>query len=52
MAMNMAAMMSKNEYLVGIDGDAVLEKHAVHWLISHFINDGHRVGAVTGESSG
>lgn len=48
MAMNMAALMSKNEYLVGIDGDAVLEKNAVHWLISHFVNGGHRVGAVTG----
>ena len=49
MAMNMAAMLSKNEYLVGIDGDAILEKHAVHWLVSHFVNDGgSRVGAVTG----
>lgn len=49
MAMNMAAMLSKYEYLVGIDGDAILEPHAVHWLVSHFINDGGtRVGAVTG----
>lgn len=49
MAMNMAAMLSKHEYLVGIDGDAILEEHAVHWLVSHFINDeGTRVGAVTG----
>ncbi|ACV26593.1 poly-beta-1,6-N-acetyl-D-glucosamine synthase [Kangiella koreensis] len=49
MAMNMAAMLSKHEYLVGIDGDAILEEHAVHWLVSHFINDGGtRVGAVTG----
>ena len=48
-AMNMAAMLSKFEYLVGIDGDAILEPHAVHWLVSHFINDGGtRVGAVTG----
>lgn len=49
MAMNMAAMLSKHEYLVGIDGDAILEEHAVHWLVSHFVNDGgSRVGAVTG----
>lgn len=48
MAMNMGAMLSDNEFLVGIDGDAVLEPHAVHWLMTHFIRNGHRVGAVTG----
>lgn len=48
MAMNMGAMMSEHEYLVGIDGDAVLEPHAVHWLMTHFVKGGHRVGAVTG----
>lgn len=48
-AMNMGAMLSNNEFLVGIDGDAILDPNAVHWLISHFINDkGARVGAVTG----
>lgn len=48
-AMNMGAMLSNSEYIVGIDGDAILDPHAVHWLISHFINDkGARVGAVTG----
>lgn len=48
MAMNMGAMMSEHEYLVGIDGDAVLEPHAVHWLMTHFVKGGHRVGAATG----
>ena len=48
-AMNMGAMLSNSEYLVGIDGDAILEPHAVHWLVSHFIGpSGARVGAVTG----
>ena len=48
-AMNMGAMACNNEYIVGIDGDAILDPHAVHWLVSHFLNDnGARVGAVTG----
>lgn len=48
MAMNIGAMLSENEFLVGIDGDAVLDPNAVHWLMRHFINDSPRVGAVTG----
>lgn len=46
-AMNVAAMASKNEFLVCIDGDALLDKDAVGWIMSHFVN-GPRVGAVTG----
>ena len=48
MAMNVGAMISENEYLVGIDGDAVLDPHAVHWLMAHFVHGGPRLGAVTG----
>lgn len=48
MAMNIGAMISENEYLVGIDGDAVLDPHAVHWLMAHFVHGGPRLGAVTG----
>ena len=48
-AMNMAAMISKNEILICIDGDAVLEDSAIQWLVSHFVNEhGARLGAVTG----
>lgn len=47
MALRMGALMSPNEYLICIDGDALLDKHAITWIISHLLN-GPRVGAVTG----
>ena len=47
MALNTAALMTDSEYLVCIDGDALLDKHATHWLMSHFVKS-PRVGAVTG----
>ena len=47
MALNTAALMTDSEYLVCIDGDALLDKHATHWLMSHFVYS-PRVGAVTG----
>ncbi len=46
-AMNMGALASNSEYLVCIDGDALLDKHAITQMIQHFIH-GPRVGAVTG----
>lgn len=46
-AMNMGALASNSEFLVCIDGDALLDKHATTHMIQHFIN-GPRVGAVTG----
>ena len=46
-AMRVGALAARHEILVCIDGDAVLEAHAVHWLARHFV-DGPRVGAVTG----
>lgn len=42
-----AALAARHEYLVCIDGDALLDTHAATWLIRHFIN-GPRVAAVTG----
>ena len=42
-----AAMLSTNEYLMCIDGDAILDKNCITWMMRHFI-DGTRVGAVTG----
>ncbi len=47
MAMNMGALASNYEYLICIDGDAILDKHSIVWIIRHFIT-GPRVGAVTG----
>ncbi|PCH85398.1 MAG: poly-beta-1,6 N-acetyl-D-glucosamine synthase [Piscirickettsiaceae bacterium] len=46
-ALNMAAMSSKHDFLICIDGDALLDPNAAQWIMSHFIN-GPRVGAVTG----
>jgi poly-beta-1,6-N-acetyl-D-glucosamine synthase len=42
-----AAMLSKNEFLMCIDGDAILDTHCITWMMRHF-NDGPRIGAVTG----
>ncbi|WP_200763694.1 poly-beta-1,6-N-acetyl-D-glucosamine synthase [Nitrosophilus alvini] len=47
MGLNMAAMISKGEYLVCIDGDAILDPDAITWIMTHFLT-GPRVGAVTG----
>ncbi|MDB6060756.1 MAG: poly-beta,6 N-acetyl-D-glucosamine synthase [Verrucomicrobiaceae bacterium] len=46
-ALNVGALLAKNEILVCIDSDAVLDPSAVIWLISHFENS-PRLGAVTG----
>jgi len=47
MALNVGAMMSANEFLVCVDGDALLDPYATSWIIQHFIRSSH-VGAVTG----
>jgi biofilm PGA synthesis N-glycosyltransferase PgaC len=44
--LNTAALLTSAEILVGIDGDARLDRNALHWLVRHF--DEHEVGAVTG----
>lgn len=46
-ALNTAALMSRYEFLVCIDGDALLDAHAAAWCMQHFIS-GPRVGSVTG----
>jgi biofilm PGA synthesis N-glycosyltransferase PgaC len=46
-AMKTGAMMTSHEFLVCIDGDALLDRHATAWMMSHFLQ-GPRVGAVTG----
>jgi len=45
-ALNIGACMTRAEFLVCVDGDAVLDPYAIHWLMTHF--DSGRVGAVTG----
>jgi biofilm PGA synthesis N-glycosyltransferase PgaC len=47
MALTVGTMMSSSEYLVCIDGDAVLDRNCITWMMRHFLS-GHRVGAVTG----
>lgn len=45
--LNMAALMTDKEFLVCVDGDTLLDQHAVAWMMQHFVNS-PRVGAVTG----
>ena len=47
MALRMGALAARGEFLVCVDGDALLDPEATRWLIRHFI-DNPRVGAVTG----
>ncbi|MBN2418262.1 MAG: poly-beta-1,6 N-acetyl-D-glucosamine synthase [Deltaproteobacteria bacterium] len=47
MALRAASLTAKGEFLVCIDGDALLDKHAITWIMLHF-DTGPRVGAVTG----
>jgi biofilm PGA synthesis N-glycosyltransferase PgaC len=47
MGLRMAAVAARGDFLVCIDGDALLDEYATHWLVSHMV--GHpRVGSVTG----
>ncbi len=46
-ALRMGAMASPNEFLICIDGDALLDPHATGWIMQHFTSSS-RVGAVTG----
>lgn len=46
-ALNTGALFSKNEYLICIDGDALLAPEATAWMMMHFLS-GPRVAAVTG----
>lgn len=47
MGLRMAALASNSEYLICIDGDALLDSFATRWLVWHLVS-GPRVGAVTG----
>jgi poly-beta-1,6-N-acetyl-D-glucosamine synthase len=47
MALKTATLLAKSEYLLCVDGDALLDKHATRWMIRHFVKRPD-VGAVTG----
>jgi biofilm PGA synthesis N-glycosyltransferase PgaC len=47
MALRMGTLSANHEFLICIDGDALLDIHATSWIMRHFVN-GPRVGAVTG----
>lgn len=47
LALKAGAMAAKGDFLVCIDGDAILDHYAVTWIMDHFIHS-PRVGAVTG----
>ena len=47
MALRAGALLTDNEFLVCIDGDALLGPEAVAWMMRHFLEN-PKVGAVTG----
>ena len=47
MGLRMAALAARHEYLICLDGDALLDRHATRWLMRHFV-ESDRVAAVTG----
>jgi biofilm PGA synthesis N-glycosyltransferase PgaC len=46
-ALNTAAVLAKGEYLLGVDGDALVDPDAIAWMLVHMLRS-ERVGAVTG----
>jgi biofilm PGA synthesis N-glycosyltransferase PgaC len=46
-ALNAGALAARHEILVGIDGDALLDRHALTWFVRRFQSDG-AIGALTG----
>jgi poly-beta-1,6-N-acetyl-D-glucosamine synthase len=47
MGLQAGALLAQNEILIGIDGDALLDRHCAHWMVRHFVEDAE-VAAVTG----
>lgn len=47
MGLKTAALLANSEYLICIDGDALLAPEATAWMVRHFLHN-PRVGAVTG----
>ncbi len=47
MGLRMGALISRSDFFVCVDGDALLDPHATTWIMSHMISSA-RVAAVTG----
>ena len=47
MALQAGSLLARHEILICIDGDALLDPHAAHWMVRHFVEDA-TVAAVTG----
>jgi poly-beta-1,6-N-acetyl-D-glucosamine synthase len=47
MGLEAGALLARHEILLCIDGDALLDRHAAHWLVRHFV-ESPDVAAVTG----
>lgn len=46
-ALQTGSLLAKHDLLICIDGDALLDAHAAHWFVRHFVEN-PRVAAVTG----
>lgn len=46
-ALIVGALAARGEFLVGIDGDALLDRHALTWFVRRFLSD-PQLGALTG----
>ncbi|SAH92248.1 glycosyl transferase component of hemin storage system [Bordetella ansorpii] len=46
-ALTTASMLAQGEYLLGIDGDSLLDENAISWMLRHFLRDG-KIAAMTG----
>jgi biofilm PGA synthesis N-glycosyltransferase PgaC len=47
MALQAGSLLARHEFLICIDGDALLNRHAAHWMVQHFV-ERPQVAAVTG----
>lgn len=47
-SLQIACHAARAEYLICVDADALLDSDSAYYLIYHFIHNGERVGAVTG----
>ncbi|HET8730441.1 MAG TPA: poly-beta-1,6-N-acetyl-D-glucosamine synthase [Moraxellaceae bacterium] len=47
MGLQAGSLLARYEFLICIDGDALLDRHAAHWMVRHFVEN-PQVAAVTG----
>lgn len=45
--LNTAALLANGEYILGVDGDALVDPDAIGWMMRHMLQS-ERVGAITG----